>query len=282
MQPKRQEKIARIFLWLAAFSTVVILLLILGYVLGQGVGKLTSEFLFTSPRQMGKEGGIFSPAVGTVYFTLISLLFAVPVGIGAAIYLAEYAERKWYVSLIRFGAEALSAVPSIVFGLFGFIFFVILLEPVTHGWSILSGSATVAMMILPLLTRASEEAIRAVPHIYREGSLALGATKWQTISRVVLPAASPGILTAIILSIGRVVGETAALLLTLGGSLRLPLSIFEPTRTLSLHLYLVAMEVGAMDVAFGTAAVLIIIILAINLTAAWIMRKVYSAQTLRG
>lgn len=273
MGARTEEKIARVFLWAAALFTVGILLLILGYILVQGVGKLTPDFLLSSPRAMGREGGIFPAIVGTVYFTLVSLLFAAPIGVGSAIYLSEYAQDKWYVSVIRFAAETLAAVPSIVFGLFGFIFFVILLEPITNGWSIVSGALTAACMILPTLIRASEEAIRAVPVSYREGSFALGATRWQTVCKVVLPGAAPGILTAVILSIGRVVGETAALLLTLGGGLNIPRSIFEPTRTLALHLYLVAMEVGAMDMAFGTAAVLIIAVLLINLSAYWVMRR---------
>lgn len=272
MRARVEDKLALAFLWGAALFTVAVLLVILGYIFLRGAGKISLEFLFSFPREMGEAGGILPPLVGTLYFTAMALLFAAPVGIGAAVYLAEYAREKWYVSLLRFATEALSAVPSIVFGLFGFIFFVVLLEPLTGGWSILSGALTVALMILPTLVRASEEALRAVPREYREGSLALGATKWQTIRRVVLPAAVPGIVTAVILSVGRVLGETAALLLTLGGSLNLPTSLFDPTRTLALHIYLVAMEVGAMDMAFGTAAVLTLIILGINFLANWVMR----------
>src|SRR5690606_17532598 len=157
----------------------------------------------------------------------------------------------------------------IVFGLFGFAFFVILLKPITGGWSILSASLTGVTMVLPTIVRTAEEALKAVPDSLREGSLALGTTKWQTIKNLILPTALPGIITGIILSIGRVVGETAAFLLTLGGSLLIPQSLMDGTRTLSLHLYMVAMETGAMDVAFGTAAVLIVLILIINLSASW-------------
>jgi phosphate transport system permease protein len=267
VSPRSQEKIAKAVLWVAAGSTVVILLVILGYILVQGLPKLSLDFLLGYPRRMGMEGGIFPAIVGTVYLTLVTLLIATPIGVGAAIYLTEYTPEGRLTEIIRFGTETLAGVPSIVFGLFGFAFFVIWLKPLTGGWSILSGSLTVATMILPTLIRSSEEAIKAVPYSYREGSLALGATKWQTVVRVVLPGAIPGIITGVLLGIGRVIGETAALILTLGGGLRLPTTIFDPARTLSLHLYLVAMEVGAMDVAFGTAAVLIITILIINFLA---------------
>ena len=180
--------------------------------------------------------------------------------------------------VIRFGTEALAGIPSIIFGLFGFAFFVILLRPFTGGWSILSGSLTGAIMVLPTIVRTSEEALKTVPKIYREGSLALGATRWQTVSRVVLPTAYPGILTGIILAVGRVVGETAALLLTLGGTILMPHSLFSGARTLSMHLYMVAMETGAMKMAFGTAIVLIITIFIIN-TAANLLRKKMIART---
>ena len=224
----------------------------------------------TEPAKMGQEGGIFSSIVGTFYFVLLSLIVAVPLGIGAAIYLVEYSSNKYLNGVIAFGIDALAAVPSIVFGLFGFAFFVLFLKPITGGWSILSGSLTAACMVLPTLIRTTQEALKAVPPSYSEASLALGATRGQTVRRVVLPAAIPGISTGIILSLGRVVGETAALLLTLGGSLRIPHSIFEPARTLSIHLYLVAMEVGAMDKAFATAAVLVVLVFIINLSAGWL------------
>lgn len=273
MTPRTQEKIAKLVLWIAASSTVIILLLILGYIMVQGMHKLTPAFLLGYPRRLGMEGGIFPAIVGTIYLTVVTLLIATPIGVGAAIYLTEYTREGRTTEIIRFGTETLAGVPSIVFGLFGFALFVILLKPVTGGWSILSGSLTVAVMILPTLVRAAEEAIKSVPYSYHEGSLALGATKWQTIVRVVLPRAMPGIITGVILGIGRVIGETAALILTLGGGLRLPTTIFDPARTLSLHLYLVAMEVGAMDVAFGTAAVLIITILIINFLASWTLKR---------
>lgn len=265
------EKLAKSLLWCATIVTLLTLVLIIGYIFYKGMGKLNLEFLLDTPKRMGRKGGIFPTIVGTIYFVVVTIAIATPIGVGAAIYLNEYTRDNALTRFIRFATEALAAIPSIVFGLFGFAFFVTLLKPLTNGWSILSGSLTAATMILPTLIRTAEEALKTVPRAYREGSLALGATKWQTITKVVLPSAFPGIITGIILGIGRAIGETAALLLTLGGSLRLPTTIFDPTRTLSMHLYLVAMEVGAFDMAFGTAAVLIIIILAINLITNWLM-----------
>ena len=273
---KTSQKIAKTALWIAGFSTVAVLILVIGYVLFEGFHVLSWEFITMKPKKMGSQGGIFPSIVSTIYFTFLTLLIATPIGVGAAIYLTEYTREGKITRIIRFGTEALAGIPSIVFGLFGFAFFVILLEPITNGWSLISGALTGATMILPTLVRTAEEAIKTVPVSYREGSLALGATKWQTIYKVVLPSALPGIVPGIILSIGRVVGETAALMLTLGGSLRLPDSIFDPARTMSMHLYLVAMEVGtkeAMDKAFGTATVLIITIFIINTAANWVMKR---------
>jgi len=276
---KTHQKIAKAFLLSAAISTVVILAVILGYILFEGLMHVNLDFLLDKPRKMGAKGGIFPVIVGTVYFTALTLIIATPIGVGAAIYLNEYTKDGPLTRLIRFGTDALAGIPSIVFGLFGFTFFVILLAPVTKGWSLISGSLTAATMILPTIIRTSEEALKTVPQSYREGSLALGATKWQTIAKVILPSAIPGIITGIILSIGRVVGETAALMLTLGGSLRMPAGVFDQARTMSMHLYLVAMEVGAMDKAFATATVLIVTIFIINLCANWLMKRFVSKMS---
>lgn len=273
---RTSQKIAKAALWVAGFCTVAILILVIGYILFEGIPYINWEFLTDKPRKMGTEGGIFPVIVSTIYFTLLTLAIAAPIGVGAAIYLVEYTKGGKVTRIIRFGTEALAGIPSIVFGLFGFAFFVILLEPVTGGWSLLSGALTGATMILPTLVRTSEEAIKAVPVSYREGSFALGATKWQTIYKVVLPGALPGIVTGIILSVGRVVGETAALMLTLGGSMRMPGSIFDSARTMSMHLYLVAMEVGtepALEKAFATASVLIITIFLINFVTNWLIKR---------
>ena len=279
MSVKTTQKMAKAALWTAGFCTVAVLSLVIGYVMLEGIPHVNWQFLTMKPKKMGSEGGIFPIIVSTIYFTALTLAIATPIGVGAAIYLTEYTREGKITKIIRFGTEALAGIPSIVFGLFGFAFFVIALEPVTRGWSLLSGALTGATMILPTLIRTSEEAIKTVPISYREGSLALGATKWQTICRVVLPSALPGIVTGVILSIGRVVGETAALMLTLGGSMRMPGSIFDSARTMSMHLYLVALEVGtkpALDKAFATAAVLILTIFIINTTANWLMKHFIS------
>lgn len=271
LKPRTVEKFAKSILWLAAILTVACLILILGYIFLNGMHKVSWEFLIAEPEAMGAEGGIFSVIVSTVIFTATTLVIAVPIGILAAIYLTEYISQGPVTGVIRFGTDALAGVPSIVFGLFGFAFFVVILKPVTGGWSLASGALTAACMILPAIIRTTEEAIRAVPDSYREGSYALGATKWQTVSQIVLPSALPGVITGVILGIGRIAGETAALLLTLGGSLFIPLSLTDPASTMSMHLYKVAMEVGAMDMAFATAAVLIITVLLINTGAHVVM-----------
>lgn len=267
-----KEKLAKALIWSAALFTVAVLVVILGYILVQGVPRLSLSFFLENPRRMGSEGGIFSPLVGTIYFTVLTMLLAVPVGVGAAIYLTEFTRENFLVRAIRFATDALAGIPSIVIGLFGFAFFVVLLKPLTGGWSLLSGSLTAFCMVLPTIVRTSEEAIRAVPQSYREGSLALGVSRWQTVLWVVLPSAMPGILTGVILGVGRVIGETASLLLTLGGSLLLARSIFQPARTLSMHLYLVAMETGEFSVAFGTAAVLVIVVLSLNILSHALVR----------
>ncbi len=273
------QKMAKAALWIAGFTTVAVLVLVIGYVLFQGLTHVSWEFLTAKPKKMGAAGGIFPVIISTVYFTALTLAIATPIGVGAAIYLTEYTKDSKLTRAIRFGTDALAGIPSIVFGLFGFAFFVIALEPITKGWSLVSGALTGATMILPTLIRTSEEALKTVPSSYREGSLALGATKWQTIVKVVLPSAIPGVITGIILSIGRVIGETAALMLTLGGSIRMPESIFDPARTMSMHLYLVALEVGtrpAINNAFATGTVLIITIFIINLSANMLMKKFIS------
>jgi len=195
----------------------------------------------------------------------------VPIGVASAVYLEEYASKtSRFAYLVNLTAETLAGIPSIVFGLFGFVFFVIFLG---WGWSILSGSMTMAIMILPTITRTAQEAILAVPREYRENSLALGAGKWQTISKIVLPSALSGIATGIILSVGRAVGETAALLLTAGSSLGMPMSVTDPARTMAVHLYILAMEGISLERAFGTAFVIIVLIVIINYAAHYGMRR---------
>jgi phosphate transport system permease protein len=255
---------------LLAAVTLVALITIITYILIHGVGHINTEFLTEEPRRMGKEGGIFSVIIGTLMVTGVGVLIATPIGIAAAVYFTEYAKAGKGVSIIRFFTEILAGIPSIIFGLFGFAFFVIFLG---MGWSVASGGLTLAMMVLPTLIRSTEESLKTVPMSYREGSLSLGATKWQTIVKVIIPCCKPGILTGLILGIGRAIGETAAVMLTVGSSLQVPSSIFDSTRTMSVHLYVLASEGLSQEKTYATAALLIFIILLINGTANLISSK---------
>jgi phosphate transport system permease protein len=270
IEPKTEQHIFRFLLWLLTGITVFILFFIIVYVLKKGLPVVSLGFLTKNPVEMGKAGGIFSTVVGTVVLTLLAILIATPLGVGSAIYLTEYTRENWVTRMIRFGSECLAGIPSIIFGLFGFILFVTKLG---LGWSLLSGGLTLAFMILPTIIRTSEEAIRSVPSAYREVSFSLGGTKWQTVTRVVLPSALPGIATGIILGVGRSIGETAAVIFTAGSSLHIPTSLFSSSRTMSVHFYILAREGISMANAYGTAAVLIIAILAINVLAYTLMNR---------
>lgn len=258
---KTSQKIAKFVIWTAALLVLAILFSIIIYVLIKGIPVISWQFLTEIPRNMGRSGGISSSIVGTILVTAVAVIIAAPFGIGTAIYLTEYTQESKITRIIRFSAESLAGIPSIVFGLFGFIFFVIYLK---MGWSILSGGLTLAIMILPTIIRTTEEAIRTVPVLYREVGFSLGASKWQAVKKTVLPTALPGIVNGVILSVGRCVAETAAVMLTAGSTLRMPTSIFSPTRTMAVHFYLLAREGISMDNAFATAALLIILIFLIN------------------
>ncbi|HSA95059.1 MAG TPA: phosphate ABC transporter permease PstA [Acidobacteriota bacterium] len=270
LSPRAAQAAARVVLWTLTVLTVVILVFIIAFVLRKGLPALSWDFLTENPVDRGKAGGIFSTIVGTVVLTLGALLIAAPLGVGTAIYLTEYTWEGPVTRIIRFGAECLAGIPSIIFGLFGFILFVTKLR---FGWSILSGSLTLAFMILPTIIRTSEEAIKSVPPVYRTVSFSLGSTKWQTVTSVVLPSALPGIVTGIILSVGRSIGETAAVIFTAGSALRLPTSLFSSSRTMSVHFYILAREGLSMPNAYGTAAVLVLAILAINLLTYFLMDR---------
>ena len=268
--PRIEEKAARIGLWALTLITVSVLLFIIFFILRRGLPVLNLKFLTANPADMGKSGGIFSTVVGTVALTVLAVVIAAPLGVGTAIYLTEYTWGGPVTRIIRFGAECLAGIPSIIFGLFGFILFVTKLK---FGWSILSGGLTLAFMLLPTIIRTSEEAIKSVPPAYRNVSFSLGSTKWQTVTRVVLPSALPGIITGIVLSIGRSIGETAATIFTAGSALRMPTSLFSSTRTMSVHFYILAREGISMPNAYGTAAILIIAILAINVLTYYLMNR---------
>jgi len=262
--------------WFAAFIIVGILLGIVGYVVVKGFTSINLDFILQPPSRAGRAGGISTTIVSTLYLTLMSLLIAVPIGVGSAIYLEEYARsNSKFARLVNLTSETLAGIPSIIFGLFGFVFFVIFLG---LGWSVLSGSLTLAIMVLPTITRTAQEAVSSVSHEYRENSLALGATKWQTTRKVILPSALPGIVTGVILAVGRAVGETAALILTAGSSLGMPVVPTDPARTMAVHLYVLAMEGISMERAFGTAFLIVVLIIIINYLANLSLSKISKAM----
>lgn len=272
LTPRRAQAVARVVLWAMMAVAIAILVLILTFVLGRGLAHISWTFLSAAPLDSGRGGGVMPIIAGTLEVTLLGVATATPLGVGTAIYLCEYTREGKLTRIIRFGAECLAGVPSIIFGLFGFVLFVLTLG---FGWSILAGGLTLAFMTLPTVIRTSEEALRAVPAGYREVSLSLGASKWQTIRKVVLPAALPGILTGVTLGLGRAIGETAAVIFTAGSSLPhlVPTSLFDGTRTLSVHFYQLAREGISADKAYATAAVLVLAISLINIGAQLAMNR---------
>ena len=264
------QRIAVTILGGATLVTLLALVYIVFFVLEKGLAVVSVDFLLSDSRDMGRAGGIFPTLIGTVVLPLLALSIATPLGICTSVFLTEYTLENRITRIVRFGTDCLAGIPSIIFGLFGFIFFVMTLG---MGWSILSGGLTLAVMVLPTIIRTSEEAIKAVPRSYRDVSYSLGATRWQTVKKVVLPNALPGILTGIMLGIGRSIGETAAVIFTAGSSLRLPHSLFDSTRTMAVHFYILAREGISTENAYGTAAVLIISVLLVNLAAYWMMNR---------
>lgn len=270
LSPKQVQRMAIGILGLATFAILSVLVFIIGFVLNKGLPVVSWAFLSEAPSDMGRAGGIFPILITTLLLPLLALAVAMPLGVGTAVYLAEYTRETRMTRIIRFGTDCLAGVPSILFGLFGFIFFVVMLG---FGWSLLSGSLTLAIMVLPTLIRTSEEAIRTVPDAYREVSCSMGATRWQTVWRVILPNALPGIATGVMLSIGRCIGETAAVIFTAGSVLgrHVPSSLFDSSRTMAVHFYLLAREGISNEYAYGTAAVMILAVLTVNLVAYWMM-----------
>ncbi len=272
------QKTAFGIFWLAGIVAVLIMVFVVGYIMVKGLPGITPDFFTTSPRGgLSGNGGIYSTIVTTFYMIVVTLAFATPLGMGAAIYLTEYSSNTdnkiicKLVNIARFGVETLAGVPSIVFGLFGYALFVSALD---FGFSILSASLAGACLIIPVIIRTTEEALKSVPSGYREGSLALGANRWETTWKVVLPAAFRGISTGILLSAGRIVSETAIFFVTLGGSYRVPHSLMSGGRTMALHVYYLAMETRAFDKAMSTAAVLVGLIIVMNLTINIITNKI--------
>lgn len=264
------NKLATVVLWIAAAWTVSLLAAIILYVTVRGIGVISPEFIFTWPRGVNSEGGIWPTIVSTVYVTGLSMLITTPVAVLAAVYLAEYAKQGRAVRAIRFAADSLASVPSIVMGMFGFAFFV---EAMDIPMSMLAASLALSFLMLPIIMRTTEEAIRSVPRYIRWGSYGLGATKWQTVSRIVLPAASPRIITGVVLAMGRVVGETAVVFFTMGQAINMPITPIDSGRSMPVHLYLLAVEGINLPAAYGTAFLLMILILVLNLGARWALRK---------
>lgn len=271
---QRTQKIAFFFLFLATLFIVIPVGLIVVIIIQKGLPAINWQFLSDMPRQGMRAGGIFPAIVGTMYLVMGAIVFALPIGLLAAIYLSEYSKDNFLNRLIKLAIVNLAGVPSVVYGLFGLALFVIFFK---FGASILSGSLTLGIMILPIIITASREALESVPDSFREVSLSLGASKWQTIRHIVLPNAIPGILTGTILGLGRAAGETAPILFTVAAFYlpQLPNSIFDQAMALPYHLYVISTQVPNVDekIRYGTALVLLILVLFMNLIAIIIRYK---------
>ena len=267
---KASEKWLAFFTWAAALLTIGILFFLVGFVMWKGIPHIKPSLFALS---YNSENVSLMPAlISTVMMTVLSLLIAVPLGIFAAIYLTEYAKRgNKAVRIVRMTTETLSGIPSIVYGLFGLLFFVTFLG---WGFSLLAGAFTLAIMILPLMIRSSEEALKSVPDTYREGSFGLGAGRLRTVFRVILPSAMPGILAGVILSIGRIVGETAALVYTSGTVAQIPTNPMQSARTLSVHMYALSSEGLHANEGYATAVILLLLVILINTLSARLAKKV--------
>lgn len=267
---KTASAIVRLCVYVGAVFTAVVLIGIVGYILVKGIPNLTLD-LFAW--EYNSENVSLVPAlINTIYMTVISLVIAVPLGVFAAVYLVEYAKRgNKLVKLVRLTAETLTGIPSIIYGLFGSLCFCVALK---MGLSLLAGALTLSIMILPVIMRTTEEALLAVPDSYREGSFGLGAGRLRTVFRVVLPSAMPGVLGGIILGIGRIVGETAALIYTAGTVAEIAGGLFDSTRTLAVHMYALSSEGLYINQTYATAVVLLIIVVLINGLSTWLARKI--------
>ncbi len=268
------QRIAFAFISLAALLVIVPIVFIVAVIVGQGLSAISWDFISQFPHDGMKAGGILPAIVGTLLLTLGTAMTAVPLGVGAGIYLAEYAQDNALTRAIRIAIINLAGIPSVVYGLFGLGLFVLFLN---FGTSILAGSLTLGIMTLPIIISTTEEALRAVPQSFRVVSTSLGATRWQTIRRVVLPQALPGVLTGVILGLERAAGETAPILFTVAAFFlpRLPGSIFDQTMALPYHLFVISTQVPGMPIRiqYGTALVLLVFVLSMNVTATLIRRR---------
>ncbi|MHB1043712.1 MAG: phosphate ABC transporter permease PstA [Eubacteriales bacterium] len=288
MNARVTDRVATVLIWIGALVVVVILASMITYILYHGGRSISWDFLTKPPQVIRAGGGIGPQIFNSFYLLFLSMLFTIPVGLLGGVYLAEYARASWLTELVRLSIEALNSLPSIVVGLFGLLVFV---SMTGWGYSLMSGALALMMINLPLMVRFTEESVRGVPRSLREASLALGANRWQTIWKVVLPCAFPGLVSGAIITSGRVFGEAAALLFTAGmsspaldfGQLNIfhpasPLNPFRPAETLAVHIWKVNSEGLIPDlrrVADGSAAVLILVVLGFNLSARWLGRKIY-------
>jgi phosphate transport system permease protein len=267
---KREARILRGLVWFGAAMTVGVLLFLVIYILVMGIPNLSPDlfaFVYTS-----ENVSLFPAIVNTITMVALTLLIAVPLGIGSAIFLEEYARRgNKLVRLVTITTETLQGIPSIVYGIFGMLFFVTALD---WGYSLLAGSFTLAIMILPVIMRTTQEALKAVPDSYREGSFGLGAGKLRTVFRIILPAASPGIFAGIVLAVGRIVGETAALIYTAGTVAQVPPDLMGSGRTLAIHMYALWSEGLNTGPAYATAVILLILVLLLNALSSRIARRI--------
>ena len=258
---------------LSAVATIAVLIFLILYILVNGIPYINADLF--SWNYTSENASVVPALINTIVMTILSLLIAVPFGIFSAIFLVEYSGKgNKFVEVIRLTTETLSGIPSIVYGLFGMLFFVNTLD---WGFSILAGAFTLSIMILPLIMRTTEEALKSVPDSYREGSFGLGAGKLRTVFRIVLPSAVPGILAGVILAIGRIVGETAALIYTAGSVAQIPKSVMGSGRTLAVHMYHLSSEGLYMDQAYATAVILLVLVVGINTLSGMIARKLTKA-----
>ena len=268
------DKGLKAMVYFCALLTVALLVILIGYILVKGLPHISWEFLSTKPSIRSGTIGILPNILNTLYIIVFTLLIALPIGVGAAVYLTEYAKNRRLVSLVEFATETLAGIPSIIYGLVGMLFFAQMLGFKT---SLLSGGCTLVIMILPTIIRTTQESLKTVPQSYREGALALGATKWHMIRTIILPSSIDGIVTGCILSVGRIVGESAALLFTAGVGTVIADNVFKAFSssggTLSVALYMYVSERGEFDVGFAIAAILLLLVLGINALAKLAQRK---------
>lgn len=269
-QAKNQALILRVLVWTCAIITIGVLVFLIGYILINGIPHLKPSLF--SLHYNSENVSLFPALVNTITMTFLSLLIAVPLGVFSAIYLVEYAQKgNKLVNVVRITAETLTGIPSIVYGIFGMLMFVGALH---WGYSMMAGAFTLAIMILPVIMRTTEEALKSVPDSYREGSFGLGAGKLRTVFRIVLPAAAPGIFSGIVLGVGRIVGETAALIYTAGTVAQIPPNLFGSGRTLAIHMYALWTEGMNVDSSYATAVVLLVIVIGLNALSAYIARRI--------